>query len=111
MLFHPHLGAASPATEGIATVALCLHVDAADGVSRGIKFPTDATEVAGVVERDRAVVFGLRQFPFGLQVTDELRMVHDFNVSAAVVLVLLAQGVEAVRAGGDDFLHADFLKG
>ena len=56
-------------------------------------------------------MLGLGQLAFALQVVDELGVVHDLDVFPTVVLVLLAQRVEAVGAGGDDLLHPDFLKG
>ena len=111
MLFHPHLSATGTATERIATVAFGFNINAADGVAGRIQFAADASEVARVVEGHRAVVLGLREFTFGLQVADELGVVHDFDVFAAVVLVLLSKRVEAMRAGGDDLLDADFLEG
>ena len=91
-------------------MAFSLHVHASDDVSGCVQLAPDSTEVAGIVERYRTVVLGLGKFALGLKVIDELGVVHDFDVLAAVVLVLLTQRVEAVRTGGNDLFHADFFE-
>jgi len=95
-------------------VVLCLDVDAADYAPRLIDDATDAPEVARVVEGHAASVLlllDLRQLALLLQLREYLGVVEDLEIAATVVAVLLAQGVEAVRAGGDDSLDSELLEG
>ena len=62
-------------------------------------------QVARVVIRDRAIAGRRRQLAFAYQVGQELGVMDDL-VRAAEVRVLIAQGVEAVRARGHDLRDA-----
>lgn len=72
-------------------------------------------EEAGVVVRDRSAVFGPARYrgqtAVAYQAVEELRVVEDVVV-AVEVWVLVADRVEAVRAGGDDlaFRRLDALE-
>src|SRR5712691_12269990 len=104
-LLHPHARAAGAAAERALAVARHLHRPAGGSgqLARRLAHIVVAREVAGVVIRDRPLTRQGLQLAFAHEPGQELGMVHDL-VSPSEVRVLAADGVEAVRASGDDLL-------
>ena len=57
------------------------------------------------------ILLGLREFALILELGEYLGMVVHLESVSAVVCILLAEGVEAMRTGCDDSFHAEFLEG
>ncbi len=107
-LFQPHAGAAGAAAEALALAAVhFLGGDAGDGLDDVPGRVVDlvvAAEEAGVVVGDLLVDLVDRlQLALLDEAGQQLGVVDDLVV-AAELRVLAGDGVEAVRAGGDDLL-------
>ena len=107
-LIHPHVAASGAAAE--CPVAALLHLSQLEAGDRlgdlagSVVHAVVASEVAGVVVSQRRVNRDERlEHPIGDEVGHELAVVEDLVVSAEV-RVLVLDGVEAVRADGDDLL-------
>src|SRR5262249_31269571 len=105
-LLHPHAGAARPAAERRLAVARHLGQPqagyAAEDLPRRAEDPVVPPEVARVVIGDRGVHLVYRRQPaLADEPGQQLRVVYDL-VDAAQLWVLVAQRVEAVRAGDHD---------
>ena len=122
-LLHPHAGAAGAAAEGPLGVAR--HLDEpgvgehVEQLARSLVDLVVPAEVARVVVGDRpsvrAVPGALRgadrgQLLLAHEPVEQLGVVHDLELDAELA-VLVLQGVEAVRAGGDDLLDLVLLEG
>ena len=59
---------------------------------------------------DRTIVLWLRQFTLVLQMRDQLRMVHDFDIFTAIILVLFSKRVETMWAGSNNLLDTEFIE-
>ena len=110
LLLHPHAGTAGAAAEAAVLAAVhLLRGEALDGVedlARGRVDLVVPAEEARVVVGDLAVDRRDRgQPPLLHQLAQQLGVVDDLVV-AAELRVLLAERVEAVRAGGHDLAHA-----
>ena len=108
-LFFPELSAASAAAEGVLAPALGfgeLDPSRLQNLTGGVENPVVPAQVTGVVEGGLAQSFGgdlnLALFK---QLLEELAVVADI-VMAAEILVVVANGVEAVRAGSYNRLVA-----
>ena len=78
---------------------------------RGASTSPDSTEITWIVERHRSIHIRNGDSPLLLQGVDDLGMMDHFEVLPAIVAVFLTQSMEAMRAGGDDSLHTQFLEG
>lgn len=112
VLLHEHAGAAGATAEGL--VAGLVHLAQLDAgraqqLTRRVEDLVVAAQEAGVVVGDRlALIRGTRNRGQPLvahQPVEQLRVVEDVVV-AVKVRVLVADGVEAVRASGDDLALA-----
>ena len=107
-LVHEHAGTARPTAEGLVPVAVHLPQIMARGteqLTRRVEDLVVAAEETGVVVGDGSTVLGAAGYRgeefFADQLVQDLGVV-DHVVVAVEVRVLVAQGVEAVGAGGDD---------
>src|SRR5260370_14453719 len=109
LLLHPHSAAAGPTAEATLVVALDLdQLGAGDGLDDGTGRVVDvvpAPEVAGVVVGELALDRLARAEPALFDQAVEQMCVIDDLVGAAELGELVLDGVEAVRAGGDDLPH------
>ena len=119
VLLHPHARATGAAAEGPLGVALHLdELGAGQHLEQLARRRVDlvvAAEVAGVVVGDRALrgaraVLDRRQLALAHEAVEQLRVVHDLELDAEV-LVLVLERVEAVGAGRDDLLDLVLLEG
>ena len=110
-LLHPHARPAGAAAHALGAVARHLDdldpLDRADDLARREVHVVVAAEVARVVVRDPLLERRLADVepPVVDQLLEQLGVVDDLVV-AAELRVLVEQRVEAVRALGDDLLHA-----
>ncbi len=110
-LLHPHARPAGAAAHALGAVAGHLDdldaLDRADDLARCDVHVVVAAEVARVVVRDALLERRLADVEAAVvdQLLEQLAVVHDLVV-AAELRVLVEQRVEAVRALGDDLLHA-----
>src|SRR6266478_7010373 len=110
-LLHPHARAAGAAAEGALAVARHFHRVPGGGrqLTRRLAHVVVAREVARVVVSDLPVTGERLQLAFAQEGRQELCVVHDL-VSASEVGVFVADGVEAVRARGDDLLDLHLVQ-
>ena len=111
--FFPELGAARAAAEGVFAVAGEFdggRVEDVEQVAGGIVDAVVTAEITGIVVGDRGVGGRSVELFVGDQGFEVLGVVHDL-VIAADLFVLVADGVHAVRAAGDDELGPDGVEG
>ncbi len=110
--FFPELGAAGAAAERVFAVAGEFDDvvgEDVEEVARRVVDAVVAAEVAGVVVGDGVVGGGAGELALSDELLEILGVVDDLEV-AAELLVLLADGVHAVGAGGDDELGSTSLR-
>ena len=113
LLFFPELRTAGSAAEGVFAVAGefgCVVREDVEEVAGGVVDTVVAAEVAGVVVGDGRFAWGGCEFFVGDEGFEVLGVVHDLVV-AADLFVLVAEGVHAVGAAGDDEFGADGVEG
>src|SRR5438309_4293752 len=110
-LLHPHARAARSAAERALAVARHLHSPAGRGgqLAWRLAHVVVAREVARVVVRDRPVAGERLQLAFPHEPGQELGVVHDL-VPPPEIRVLVADGVEAVRARGHNLLDPGLVQ-
>ena len=116
VFFHPHAGAAGATAHAFGAAALGLDeldtTERAEHLARRHVHVVVPAEVARVVVHDPLVEFGTVEIksPLVDEPLKELAVMHDLVV-AAELGVLVGERVEAVRALGDDLLHAHRVEG
>ena len=112
LFFHEHAGTAGATAEGLVAVLVHLaqfHAGGLEQLAWGIEDLVVAAEEARVVVGNRLAVFRRTRHrleqAFAYQAVEQLGVVEDVEMPVKV-RVLIADGVKAVRAGGDDLALA-----
>src|SRR4030042_430803 len=109
LLLHEHPAAAGTAAECLVEMPLHLQRAGASGAAqdfaRSLVYIIVSAEIAGIVQGGPFIeVTSQLQFTLFEQVGDELGVVHHLKI-ALELRVFALECIEAMRAGGNDFLH------
>ena len=114
LLFFPELRAAGSAAEGVFAIAGkfsdAVVAEDVEEIAGGVVDAVVAAEVAGIVIGDGRFAGGWSEFFVGDEGFEILGVMHDLVV-AADLFVLMADGIHAVGAAGDDQFGLDGVEG